>query len=117
MPVVDDEGRVRGIVSEADLLAKMALVHEVGTPRPSRREIGPDARSRGRAEDAGGLMTAPAVTVAADDPVVTAARLVTRRGSAAFPSSTAWAAWWASSPARTCSGCFGAMTSRSGPTW
>lgn len=79
VPVVDDQGRVVGIVSESDLLAKMALVHEIGSPRPSRHQTGAEAQRKSRAEDASGLMTTPAVTVMAGDSVLTAARLVTKR--------------------------------------
>ena len=80
-PVVDDDGKVIGVVSEADMLAKeaveggwhglrgriAALIH-----RAERRKAGAAA--------AGELMTSPAVTVAADDTVEhAAARMYTRR--------------------------------------
>jgi CBS domain-containing protein len=71
-PVVDDAGRVIGVVSEADLLAKEALtdpgvVAEVLHPRDVRRAEGLTA---------GDLMSREAVTVSPGDPVEQAARLM-----------------------------------------
>lgn len=72
-PVLDDDGTVVGVVSEADLLIKEAvngtrgrfasLVH----PKETRKAIGVTA---------GDLMTSPAVTIAPDDTVEHAARLM-----------------------------------------
>lgn len=73
-PVLDEENRVIGIVSESDLMTKAAL-----------REMMPDVfggmmRAREQAKAAGvtaeELMTAPPVTVAPDDTVTQAARLM-----------------------------------------
>jgi CBS-domain-containing membrane protein len=65
-PVVDDDGRVIGVVSEADLLAKEVLIAML-----HRRE-------QGKADGltARDLMTHPAVTVTPDDSVEQAARLM-----------------------------------------
>jgi CBS domain-containing protein len=73
-PVVDDDNRVIGIVSETDLLAKEALEGTVpGTLRdlPRQRE---GARVSGLT--AADLMTRPAVTIGPDAPVSHAARLM-----------------------------------------
>ena len=73
-PVVDDDNKVIGIVSETDLLAKEALEGTVpGTVRllPHQRE-----RSRVDAVTAAELMTRPAVTIGPDEPVSHAARLM-----------------------------------------
>jgi CBS-domain-containing membrane protein len=76
LPVVDAARRVVGVVSEADLL-----------PKEEFRGTGPDdyARMRRRADlakagarTAGELMTAPAVTAAADDTLAHAARTMAR---------------------------------------
>jgi len=71
-PVVDDAGRVIGVVSEADLLAKEALadpgvVGEVLHHKDVRRAEGLTA---------GDLMSRDAVTVSPGDPVAQAARLM-----------------------------------------
>ncbi len=80
-PVVDDDGKVIGVVSEADMLAKEAIeggwhglrgMIAAVVHRAERRKAG--------AATAGELMTSPAVTVAADDTVGhAAARMYTRR--------------------------------------
>ncbi|HEX5295923.1 MAG TPA: CBS domain-containing protein [Streptosporangiaceae bacterium] len=72
LPVVDDAGRVIGVVSEADLLAKEALadpglVAELVHHKDVRKAEGLTA---------GDLMTRPPVTAAPDDPVEQAARMM-----------------------------------------
>ena len=49
LPVVDDAGRVIGVVSEADLLAKEALAD----PGAGRRAGAPQGRPQGRRPDRG----------------------------------------------------------------
>jgi CBS domain-containing protein len=79
-PVLDEDGTVMGVVSEADLLAKEALAGgEDGLPGVAgilrRRD-----QEKARGITAGDLMTAPPVTVAPSDTVEHAARLMyTRR--------------------------------------
>lgn len=76
MPVVDASGRVLGIVSRADLLIKQAVKEPVWTRSPMswlRRRR--NAR-RARATTAAELMTKPAVTIAPDDSVAAAARVL-----------------------------------------
>jgi len=74
VPVVDEERRVVGVVSEADLLHKVEFIgdeHQRRTfERPSRRS----ARDKAHAVSAKDLMTAPAITVRAETSVVAAAR-------------------------------------------
>ncbi|WP_329560512.1 CBS domain-containing protein [Kitasatospora sp. NBC_01266] len=73
IPVIDDQGRPLGVVSEADLIRKEAVL-----PDPEGRDPGRwlDAhdRARAEAETAGGLMTSPAVTARAGWSVAEAAR-------------------------------------------
>lgn len=73
-PVVDDDGRVVGVVSEADLLHKVEFVgdeqHRRIFERPSRRF----ARDKAHAVVAEDLMTSPAITVRPEMSVVAAAR-------------------------------------------
>jgi CBS-domain-containing membrane protein len=64
-PVVDDQARVIGVVSEADML------HRAG--RPAER---PASRAKADGITAGDLMTHPAVTVTPEDTVERAARLM-----------------------------------------
>ncbi|MFI8320206.1 CBS domain-containing protein [Streptomyces sp. NPDC085529] len=73
LPVLEGEGRVVGVVSEADLLPKEAYRGE--DPDPGR--FG-DAAKAG-AMRAGDLMSAPAVTVHADASLAEAARIMARR--------------------------------------
>ncbi|MET9836282.1 CBS domain-containing protein [Streptomyces virginiae] len=75
VPVLDDEDRVVGVVSQTDLLAHAGP--------------GPDTSwHNGTAAEpptAGDVMSAPAVTVRAEETVADAARLMTRRGIERLP--------------------------------
>jgi len=85
-PVVDDGGKVIGVVSEADMLAKEALENGY---HGLRGLIAAAAHSKERrkaaAVTAGDLMTSPAVTVGAGDTVEHAARLMYTRGLKRLP--------------------------------
>jgi CBS-domain-containing membrane protein len=72
LPVVDDTGRVLGVVSEADLLAKEALA-EPGVVAELLHHK--DVR-KAEGLTAGDLMTRPAVTAAPEDPVEQAVRMM-----------------------------------------
>ncbi|MCM1972938.1 CBS domain-containing protein [Streptomyces sp. G1] len=75
VPVLDDEDRVVGVVSQTDLLARTVPGHH-----PSEQGItatGPPT--------AGDVMSTPAVTVHAEETVADAARLMTRRGIERLP--------------------------------
>jgi len=76
-PVIDEEGKVIGVVSEADLLAKEALADgQPGAPgRIASVVRHKDVRKAGGVT-AGDLMTHPAVTVGPDDSAEHAARLM-----------------------------------------
>jgi CBS domain-containing protein len=76
-PVIDDNDRVLGVVSEADLLYK-----ETEPDRPPallRLQWRLDEEYKSKAVTAGQLMTSPAVTVQPGLPVVAAARLMQDR--------------------------------------
>ncbi|BFV60602.1 CBS domain-containing protein [Kitasatospora sp. CMC57] len=73
IPVVDDEGRPLGMVSEADLVRKEAVLADPEGRTPGRWLDAHD-RARAEAETAGGLMTSPAVTAHADWSIPEAAR-------------------------------------------
>ena len=71
-PVVDENGKVIGVVSEADMLAKEALAdHGLADGLLHHRDI-----RKAEGVTAGDLMTHPAVTVRPEDSVEHAARLM-----------------------------------------
>jgi len=77
LPVLDRDGHVLGVVSEADLLVKQGtqeieLTHSLLTWWRGRRHL-----RRATATTAGQLMTSPAVTVDTNSSVAGAARLLT----------------------------------------
>jgi CBS domain-containing protein len=76
LPVVDEEGTLLGVVSEADIIVKAAS-HPEGAGIYGRLFLpeGVDTR-KVEATTVGEAMTAPAVTVDADRPVAAAARLM-----------------------------------------
>lgn len=86
VPVVDERYRVRGVVSEADLIEKEAEQVE-GYPEPwellTRRGRG--AHSKAQGESATELMTAPAITASVDTSVARAARLMRKHGVKRLP--------------------------------
>jgi CBS-domain-containing membrane protein len=75
LPVVDVSGRVLGVVSESDLLAKVAaggeLKAKLGSGRSERRNL----QRKAHGETAAGLMSSPAITALPTDDVVDAARV------------------------------------------
>ncbi len=73
-PVIDDAGRVIGVVSEADLLVKEAVQADGVSVLAALRHWREDDKEAG--VTAGDLMTAPAVTIGPDAPVAEAARLL-----------------------------------------
>jgi CBS domain-containing protein len=79
-PVVDDDGKVIGVVSEADLLAKEALDGgSADMPGMVSGILQRSEQERAAGLTAGDLMTHPAVTVGPDDAVEHAARLMYAR--------------------------------------
>ncbi|MEV0189602.1 CBS domain-containing protein [Kitasatospora purpeofusca] len=73
VPVLDEEGRPLGMVSEADLVRKEAVLPDPDGRYPGRWLDAAD-RARAEAETAGGLMTRPAVTARPGWTVAEAAR-------------------------------------------
>ncbi|MFF9572733.1 CBS domain-containing protein [Streptomyces sp. NPDC014685] len=77
LPVVEGEGRVVGVVSEADLILKEEFHdHRLGLIEQLRRPGATAKAGSARAED---LMTSPAVTVGPGAPLPQAARLMATR--------------------------------------
>jgi CBS domain-containing protein len=79
-PVLDDDGKVIGLVSEADLLVKEALSSEPeGMPGMIAGLLRSKEHYKALGTTAGELMTSPAVTVTPDDTLKRAARLMYTR--------------------------------------
>ena len=80
-PVLDADGKVIGVVSEADMLAKQALDSEPeGMPGMITGMLRRKEQEKARGVTAGDLMTSPPVIVRPEDTVEHAARLMyTRR--------------------------------------
>ena len=79
-PVLDADGKVRGVVSEADLLVKEAVLGKPAGVRGVLAGIAHHAaRAKARGITAADLMTSPAVTIGPDDTVEHAARLMFTR--------------------------------------
>ncbi|HEX7162016.1 MAG TPA: CBS domain-containing protein [Trebonia sp.] len=76
-PVLDETGQVIGVVSESDLLSKLALGGgEDGMPGMITGILRQHEMEKARAVTAGELMTSPAATVSPDDTLEQAARLM-----------------------------------------
>jgi CBS domain-containing protein len=82
LPVVDEDGRVLGVVSEGDLLVKEGGEHKGSLlhPKKTRR-----LTSKAEATVAAQAMTEPAVTITADATVAEAARVMYKRGVKRLP--------------------------------
>ncbi|MFB7614779.1 CBS domain-containing protein [Kitasatospora sp. NPDC056181] len=82
VPVVDEDGRPLGIVSEADLLLTLAAQEDPGSllPAPELPRSGP-----GGAVTAADLMTGPAVCTSPGTSVVAAARMMSRHAVKRLP--------------------------------
>jgi CBS domain-containing protein len=79
-PVVDGDGKVIGVVSEADMLTKEALGSEPqGMPGMITGLLRHSEHAKARGITAGDLMSGPAVTVTPDDTVEHAAKLMYTR--------------------------------------
>ncbi|MEU7746050.1 CBS domain-containing protein [Nonomuraea sp. NPDC049158] len=80
VPVVDDDGHVVGMVSEADLLRKEEFreqFYREGYQPPLRARLRhPKGKRKAAGDTAGELMTSPAITVSPQASVVSAARLM-----------------------------------------
>jgi CBS domain-containing protein len=75
-PVVDENHKVIGVVSEADLLAKEALADEATIPAAITGILHHKEHKKAEGLTANDLMTHPAVTVRPEDSVEHAARLM-----------------------------------------
>jgi CBS-domain-containing membrane protein len=85
LPVLDADGRVAGIVSEADLLLKEELAEAPGGGHLFQGHRQRVQRAKAAGATAAELMTAPAITVGPDATVTEAARLLHRHGIKRLP--------------------------------
>ncbi|MEV0351261.1 CBS domain-containing protein [Nonomuraea sp. NPDC050680] len=80
VPVVEDDGHVIGMVSEADLLRKEEFreqFYREGYQPPLRARLRhPKGKQKAAGDTAGELMTSPPITVSPQAPAVSAARLM-----------------------------------------
>ncbi|MFF4578504.1 CBS domain-containing protein [Streptomyces sp. NPDC001389] len=76
IPVLDDEDRVMGVISQTDVLARAAPLSAGAPGHDEDGEQPPTAAS---------IMSSPAVTVRAEETAADAARLMTRRGIERLP--------------------------------
>ncbi|MDH6522181.1 CBS domain-containing protein [Streptomyces sp. SAI-090] len=79
LPVVDEDDKVIGVISQTDLIARQAATPEPYEPRRRFTFCGLTRRARRKAarvnaRTAGRLMTEPPITARADDTIVEAAR-------------------------------------------
>lgn len=84
LPVLDDEDRVLGIVSESDLIGRAGTDHAPVADEPDAGPGGTAFPSE-MTVTAAEAMSAPAVTVHADETAAGAARLMARRGVERLP--------------------------------
>ncbi|MFI9722677.1 CBS domain-containing protein [Streptomyces sp. NPDC052396] len=80
LPVVDEDDKVLGVISESDLMLRQAALPAEPAP-PHRRWLSRHrdaAPTRAPAPTAEGLMSHPAITVHADDTIAEAARTMAR---------------------------------------
>ena len=85
LPVLDDDGRLAGIVSEADLLLKEAFPEGLAGGRLFQGHRQRVQRAKAAGDTAAELMTTPAVTIGPDATVTEAARLLHRHGIKRLP--------------------------------
>ncbi|WP_327319552.1 CBS domain-containing protein [Streptomyces sp. NBC_01235] len=87
LPVVDEDDKVVGVISETDLIRRQAARSADGPPRRRRMlPLGRSARrAEGRATTAAELMSSPAVTVHPEQRIADAARVMERHGVERLP--------------------------------
>jgi CBS domain-containing protein len=78
-PVLGDAGQVIGVVSESDLLAKLALGGEDEMPGRIAGILHQHQMEKAHAVTAADLMTSPAATISSDDTLEQAARIMYER--------------------------------------
>lgn len=85
LPVVDDDGRVVGVVSESDLLRRLVRAEMVRVFADEAHVTASGWQSRATAETAGGLMSQPAISTTPAASLDEALRLMHRHGVRRLP--------------------------------
>jgi CBS-domain-containing membrane protein len=90
LPVIDDDGKVIGVISETDLMTHQAEMPDPYEPKKPFHvaDLFPAARkqaAKARARTAGQLMSEPPVTVHAGNTIVEAARTMAQNGVERLP--------------------------------
>ena len=91
LPVVDEDDKVIGVISETDLLVRQAHTPETYPPKKHRLALTGLTRTarrqaaKARARTAGQLMSEPPVTVHADHTIAEAARTMAQHGVERLP--------------------------------
>ena len=84
LPVLSRQGKVVGVVSEADLLMKEEAQQDPGT-RPGRRLHRQAPRAKAAGDTAGDVMTTRPVTIRPDATIAEAARLMDQHHASCLP--------------------------------
>jgi CBS-domain-containing membrane protein len=85
VPVVDADGKVVGVVSEADLLHKIEFAGEETRSRVFERKQVREAREKAGAGSAADLMSAPAIVIGQHESVAAAAKIMDAEGVKRLP--------------------------------
>ncbi len=79
LPVIDNDGLVIGVVSEADILGAAVMENKVTLKYIIRRLMGePNARQR-KGDTVGDIMSSPAITIREESDIKEAAKILSKR--------------------------------------
>ncbi|MBS7706082.1 CBS domain-containing protein [Chelatococcus asaccharovorans] len=84
LPVLDDEGKLAGIITEGDLMRRSEL-YSTFLPAGNAAPDGPEGYVKGHSWRVGDVMTAPVITAAETDSLPTLAALLTQHGIKRVP--------------------------------
>ena len=85
LPVIDDEGCVIGVVSEADILYTVGIDRESTLKDIVGRMLGEPRHHHKKGDKVADIMSSPAITISKDAGVRDAARIMTDRGIKRLP--------------------------------
>lgn len=85
MPVIDNEGKVIGVISEADILVSSGIKRESKISDILRHLSGEIVVSDKRGEKVGEIMTSPAITIGPEEDIRDAGRIMEEKGIKRLP--------------------------------
>lgn len=85
MPVIDNEGKVIGVISEADILVSSGIKRESKISDILRHLSGEIVASDKRGEKVGEIMTSPAITIGPEEDIRDAGRIMEEKGIKRLP--------------------------------